>query len=81
VFEMLDHYISMHSIDLDKDYLKIIRDAGHESLVRAVVRILFMRKPEDNKRFAIWLNGPTSAGKSKFIRRLQEILVCQKADF
>jgi len=81
VVDTLEDYIRRHEVDLSKDHLKTVRQAGHGQLVAAVVKIFFSRRAVDNKRYAVWLVGPTSAGKSKFIARLQEILVCQKADF
>ena len=61
--------------------LQVVRDASHFELLEAVYKTFIKREGSDNKRYAVWFHGPTSAGKSKFIERLMEIFVCQKSDF
>jgi len=77
----LEEYVENHPPPAGVDCFEVIRNAKHYALLKAVCKIFLVRAQEDNKRFVVWFQGPTSAGKTKFINRIQEIFFCQKADF
>ena len=77
----LEEYLANNPPPEGLDCLAVIRKAKHGALLKAVCKIFLVRDPRDNKRYAVRFQGPTSAGKTKFIKLIQEIFVCQKADF
>ena len=65
--QSLEDFLLVNPVDEGTDCLEIIKKASHLELVEAVYKTFIKRDGSDNKRYAVWFHGPTSAGKSKFI--------------
>ena len=60
------------------DCVKLVNNAGHGRLLRAVFNTLLSKK---TKKRTVWITGVASSGKSMFIRRLREIFASDEVDW
>ena len=75
----MHNYTLDHIDDEIKNPKKLIFDAGHGEVVKALYRILFERK--DPKKNIVWIYGAPNSGKTTIINMLEEMFCTQDFNF
>ena len=75
MLESLHTYIDLNPTEKSgEECLQLVYDALHQDAIGAVVDVFFNRS--DSKKYCVWLNGPTSSGKSSFNKCFSRIFCC-----